>query len=148
MLHRVLGRVVTIKGTKSFATMSTSKKIVGVCQMRSTNDKESNRQQVAELVSRAKSKQADFLFFPECCDYVGTNAEETKSLSEPITGETVRFYKDLCRTNELWVSGVKTEFFEARWLIDSFQMSFGGIHEQVPGGEGKVYNTHVIINSR
>lgn len=62
--------------------------------MLSTNDKSHNRAQVSELVERAKGN-ASFLFFPECCDYVGTNVEETKKLAEPLTGDTVKFYKSL-----------------------------------------------------
>ncbi|CRK91407.1 CLUMA_CG005080, isoform A [Clunio marinus] len=112
--------------------MSTStKNVIGLCQMRTTNDKKINREQVAELVSRAKGK-TNFLFFPECCDYVGTNVEETKRLSEPLTGETVQFYKDLCVKNQMW-------------------MSFGGVHECIINEDGerneKICNTHIIINS-
>lgn len=62
--------------------------------MRSTNDKNHNREQISELVSQAKGK-ASFLFFPECCDFVGTSAEETKQLAEPLTGTTVDYYKNL-----------------------------------------------------
>lgn len=76
-----------------FSTMPTSK-IVGVCQMKSTNDKKLNRDILSELVSRSKGK-ADFLFFPECCDYVGSNVKETIALAEKLSGETVRFYKEL-----------------------------------------------------
>lgn len=94
MLHAIK-RGLSIQSVKFFATMSsTSSKTVGVGQMRATNDKQSNREQVKELVSRTKGK-ADFLFLPECCDYVGTNVEETKRLAEPLTGDTVKFYKQL-----------------------------------------------------
>jgi deaminated glutathione amidase len=74
--------------------MSTNKSVIGVCQMLSTNDKSHNRAQISELVEKAKVK-ASFLFFPEGCDYIGTNVDETKGLSEPLTGDTVRFYKNL-----------------------------------------------------
>lgn len=77
---------------KGFSTMSAIK--IGVCQMLSTNDKIHNRKQVESLVSLS-AKKADFLFFPECCDYVGTNVEETKKLAEPLSGDTVQFYKSL-----------------------------------------------------
>lgn len=85
----------TVKSFKSLSTMSAAKgQIIGVCQMRSTNDKNHNRQQVELLVNRSVGK-ANFLFFPECCDYVGSSVEETKSLAEPLTGETVQFYQSL-----------------------------------------------------
>jgi predicted amidohydrolase len=67
------------------------------------------------------------LFFPECCDYVGRDAEETIKLSEPLNGETVKFYKDLCKENKIWGS-------------------FGGIHERIEGTD-KIHNTHIVINS-
>lgn len=96
--------------------------------MRSTNDKSFNQQQVKELFSRSTGK-VSFLFFPECCDYVGSNADETKALAEPLDGETVQFYKSLCKEHKVWGS-------------------FGGIHEKILGHEdGKITNTHVVISS-
>lgn len=112
---------------RTMSSSSTNKKIVGLCQMLATNDKNHNRQQISELFKRSKGK-ADFLFLPECCDYVGTNVEETLRLSEPLSGETVEFYKQLCKENKMWAS-------------------FGGIHENSSEADGKIFNTHVIINS-
>lgn len=80
--------------SRNFASMSTLANQIGLCQMRSTNDKLKNREQIKELVSRSDGK-ASFLFFPECCDYVGTNVDETRELAETLTGDTVQFYKDL-----------------------------------------------------
>jgi len=102
-----------------------TKNVIGLCQMLATNDKHSNRQQVAELVNRSKGKSS-FLFFPECCDYVGTTAEETQRLAEPLTGDTVQFYKSLCKESGLW-------------------MSFC-IHESINDDSGKIFNTQIIIN--
>lgn len=106
---------------------SSSSTKIGLCQMLSTNDKNHNRDQVKELFSRAKGK-AEFLFLPECCDYVGKNVEETLNLAEPLKGSTVEFYRKLCKENEMWGS-------------------FGGIHEISDEHSGKVFNTHIIINS-
>lgn len=75
--------------------MTLFKNVIGLCQMRSTNNKEFNKEQVSELVRRAVEGQAKFLFFPECVDYVGTTADETIALAEPLCGETVQFYKKL-----------------------------------------------------
>lgn len=101
-----------VNSLRNLSTMSETKNLVGVCQMRSTKDKMKNREQIEILVKRAKDQEVKFLFFPECCDYVGENAKETFELAEPLTGDTVKFYKDLCRNNKMW-------------------MSFGGIHETV-----------------
>lgn len=71
-----------------------SSKVAAFGQMRATNDKKRNLEQVSELASRAEGK-ASILFLPECCDYVGANVEETISLAERLTGETVKYYKNL-----------------------------------------------------
>lgn len=70
MLH-AFNRVIKLVSARNLTTMSAaSKSTIGICQMRSTNDKINNREQVMELVSRSKGSGASFLFFPECCDYV------------------------------------------------------------------------------
>ena len=113
-----------LSSIRNYASMA--RNIIGLTQMRSTNDKNFNREQISELFKRSSGK-ASFLFFPECCDYVGSNVEETIRLSEPLTGDTVSFYKNLCRENKVWAS-------------------FGGIHEKIEGSS-KIHNTHIIINS-
>ncbi|KAG5666717.1 hypothetical protein PVAND_014731 [Polypedilum vanderplanki] len=131
MLNRLLNIAKTsilLNLTKTMSTSFSLKSTIGLCQMRSTNDKNHNRQLVQELFNRSKDK-ASFLFLPECCDYVGTSIDETLSLAEPLTGETVQFYKNLCKENSIWGS-------------------FGGIHEKIEDrNDGKISNTHIIINS-
>lgn len=75
-----------------------------------------------------------FVFFPECCDYVGSNREETLRLSEPLSGQTVAEYKQLARDHNVW-------------------LSLGGVHESIvdetSGGDVKnIYNTHVVIDNK
>lgn len=53
-----------------------------------------------------------FVFLPECCDYVGTDRHETLALAETLTGETVQFYQKLSKEQNVW-------------------MSLGGIHEVI-----------------
>lgn len=73
-----------------------------------------------------------FVFLPECCDFVGTNRDEVLALAETLNGDTITYYKDLARTNNVW-------------------LSLGGIHEIIHDRNGKstnkLYNAHVIINS-
>lgn len=88
----VLRSVFKVTGFRNLTTMSS--KVAAIGQMRSTNDKKFNREQVTELVERSKGK-ANILFLPECCDYVGSSVDETISLAETLNGETVNFYKDL-----------------------------------------------------
>ncbi|XP_058835509.1 nitrilase and fragile histidine triad fusion protein NitFhit [Topomyia yanbarensis] len=106
---------------------------IAVAQMRSTNDKQHNMSQVRTIVEKAKSLQASFVFFPECCDYVGSNRDETLKLSEPLTGQTVAAYKQLAKDHRLWIS-------------------FGGVHESMlddseSGVVQRIYNTHLVVNN-
>lgn len=108
---------------------------IAIAQMRSTNDKVHNLSQVKTIVQKAKDQQACFVFFPECCDYVGSNRDETLKLSEPLTGPTVAQYKQLAKDNGLW-------------------LSMGGIHESIAdeaasdGSVKNIYNTHIVIDDR
>lgn len=72
-----------------------------------------------------------YVFFPECCDYVGENRYQTIELAESADGPTVGTYKELARKNDLF-------------------LSFGGIHEAIFDEKGektnRVYNTHILVN--
>uniref|UniRef100_A0A182WF00 Nitrilase and fragile histidine triad fusion protein NitFhit n=1 Tax=Anopheles minimus TaxID=112268 RepID=A0A182WF00_9DIPT len=107
---------------------------IAVAQMRSTNDKQHNFAQIQTITERAKANDVQFIFFPECCDFVGTHREETLSLSEPLTGPTVEQYRKLAREQNVW-------------------LSFGGVHESIieetESGQqvNNIYNTHILINN-
>lgn len=58
-------------------------------------------------------KTFQFVFLPECCDYVGGNVPETLKLSQTIDGDTMQFYRNLSKSNGMW-------------------LSIGGFHEKVP----------------
>jgi predicted amidohydrolase/diadenosine tetraphosphate (Ap4A) HIT family hydrolase len=96
--------------------------------MRSTNDKLHNRNQVKKLFENSKGN-ANFLFLPEGIDFIGKSADETLALSEPLDGETVQFYKHLCKSHKI-------------------AASFGGIHEKlINSTSNKISNTHIVISS-
>lgn len=123
---------------RTFSTKKTklimNNKLIAIGQMRSTHDKELNRQQVKEIVQRGVEGRAcvscsvicqiiikfnsslsiyfQFIFLPECCDYVARNSEEAIKLAEPLSGETANFYKKLAKDNKVW-------------------LSLGGIHESI-----------------
>lgn len=68
---------------------------------------------------------------PECCDYIGTNREETVSLAEPLNGGTVSFYKQLAKRFNVW-------------------LSLGGIHEitNIEVNEFQcsyMYNVYILV---
>lgn len=111
---------------------SECKSLVAITQMRSTNDKAENMRQVEKLVLEAKTQSAQFVFLPECCDFVGENREQTLELSEPLTGATMQQYQCLAKEHNVW-------------------MSLGGIHESVldeyERKTEKIYNAHVLLNN-
>lgn len=116
-------------------TMATKAPVrIAVAQMRSTNDKQHNFAQIQTITERAKANDVQFIFFPECCDFVGTHREETLKLSEPLTGPTVEQYRKLAREQNVW-------------------LSFGGIHESIvdetSSGQqvNNIYNTHILVNN-
>uniref|UniRef100_T1GAZ6 bis(5'-adenosyl)-triphosphatase n=1 Tax=Megaselia scalaris TaxID=36166 RepID=T1GAZ6_MEGSC len=111
--------------------MSTLKR-VAIAQMRSTSNKLENNKSVEKLFQLAKEKDANFLFLPECCDFVGENRKQTLELSEPLeNGETVKFYRNLAKEHKMWLSA-------------------GGVHEAILNEKGektdKIMNAHVVIN--
>lgn len=74
-----------------------------------------------------------FVFLPECCDFVGRDRAETLALSETLDGPTMQFYKSLAQENKIW-------------------LSIGGFHEisadlASAGKPEKISNAHLIINS-
>ncbi|XP_059609128.1 nitrilase and fragile histidine triad fusion protein NitFhit [Phlebotomus argentipes] len=119
-------------GSRCFSKMTAQmNQKVAVCQMRATNDKDSNLGQVKNLVEKAKNQGATFVFLPECCDFVGENRQETLRLSETLFGNLVEAYKSLARSQNVW-------------------LSLGGLHEispDAPNPPTKIHNCHVIIDN-
>ncbi|XP_034136491.1 nitrilase and fragile histidine triad fusion protein NitFhit [Drosophila guanche] len=100
---------------------------IAVGQMRSTNDKVGNLSQVKELIEKAKSENAQMIFLPECCDFVGETRAQTIDLAERLDGKLVSEYKELAKCHQMW-------------------LSLGGIHEL--NDQGKIYNAHVLISEK
>lgn len=105
------------------------KPLVGVCQMTSTADKESNFVVCRLLIERAKQLGVQMVFLPEACDYIAESKELSVRLAETLDGDLVSRYREVAKQNEMWVS-------------------IGGIHLKGPATEpGRVCNTHIIIDS-
>ncbi|KAK5875723.1 hypothetical protein CesoFtcFv8_026771 [Champsocephalus esox] len=83
------------------------------------------------LVEEAKGRGASMVFLPEAYDYIGSSREETLSLSESLTGDTISQYSQLARKLEVW-------------------LSLGGFHERGHNWESdrRIYNSHIIINDK
>lgn len=71
--------------------------LVAVCQVTATPDKKSNLSACKQLVEEAKERGASMVFLPEAFDYIGSSREETLSLSESLTGDTMSQYTQLAR---------------------------------------------------
>lgn len=88
--------------------MSTSPHpVAAVCQLTATPDKQANLSTCKQLVEEAKERGASMVFLPEGFDYIGSSREETLSLSESLTGDTISQYTQLARyTNTDPLSGL------------------------------------------
>ncbi|CAL1591333.1 unnamed protein product [Knipowitschia caucasica] len=111
--------------------MSSSVPVAAVCQITATPDKEANFSACKTLVEEAKDRGASMVFLPEGFDYIGSNREETLSLSESLDGQTVTRFSEIARKLELW-------------------LSLGGFHERGPNWntDQRIYNSHLIINDK
>ncbi|XP_077961729.1 deaminated glutathione amidase isoform X1 [Gasterosteus aculeatus] len=110
---------------------SSARPLAAVCQLTVTSDKEANFSACERLVEKAKERGACMVFLPENFDYIGSSPEETLSLCESLTGETVSRYTRLARKLGVW-------------------LSLGGFHERGHDWESdrRIYNTHVIIDDK
>ncbi|XP_049815190.1 nitrilase and fragile histidine triad fusion protein NitFhit [Schistocerca nitens] len=112
---------------RTFATISTmERKIIAVCQLTATNDKDKNFETCKSLIETAKESRAQMVFLPEACDFIGESKDETFALSEPFPGPLMQKYCQLAKNNNVW-------------------LSLGGLHEKV--SPTKVRNSHVVIDS-
>ncbi|XP_076274075.1 ntrilase and fragile histidine triad fusion protein NitFhit [Rhynchophorus ferrugineus] len=109
----------------SLFRMSSTKCIVSVCQFTATNNKDNNFEIVKTLVQESVDKNAKMVFLPEACDFIGKNKNELRKLAEPIDGPLMSSYKELAKTNNIW-------------------LSIGGFHERYD--ENTIYNSHIVIN--
>ncbi|XP_023946599.2 nitrilase and fragile histidine triad fusion protein NitFhit isoform X2 [Bicyclus anynana] len=103
---------------------------IAVCQMTSVADKAANMSVVSDLVNSAAKEDVKMVFFPEACDYMCDNKQDTlKSAETILNGETVNFYRQLAMQHNVW-------------------MSMGGVHEKDENDPKKMFNTHIIINNK
>ncbi|XP_071315144.1 deaminated glutathione amidase [Trachinotus anak] len=105
--------------------------VAAVCQVTATPDKEANFSACKQLVEDATGQGACMVFLPEGFDYIGSSREETLSLSESLTGDTISRYTQLARKLQVW-------------------LSLGGFHERGHEWETdrRIYNSHIIINDK
>lgn len=81
--------------------------LAAVCQVTATPDKEANFSACKALVEKAKQQGASMVFLPEGFDYIGSSREETLSLSESLTGDTMSRYTQLARWTNCFMLNVE-----------------------------------------
>lgn len=149
--------------------------IVGVAQLRASNDKVSNLLDIAKCAGWAKRQDVSMLFLPENCGFMGEAAAETLANAEPPVGEepcnAPEITQELERTYEKAYNGesfeggevsvsVSTTAQDRVSLLDGLRalarksqmwISVGAMH--VSGapphpdtGKQRIYNTHVILD--
>ncbi len=106
-------------------------RLLGVAQMCSTLDKAANLAVCTQLVRAAKAQAPGcrFVAFPEAFEFMGRpGSNDSLEAAEELAGPTLSAYRDLARSEEVW-------------------LSLGGFHERV-AGSSKIANTHVIVDAQ
>ncbi|XP_026289383.1 nitrilase and fragile histidine triad fusion protein NitFhit [Frankliniella occidentalis] len=117
----------SIIGLSKMSRVNISQKaIIAVCQMTATENKDANLKVCKDLITSAKKFNAQVIFLPEACDYVGKNKPQTIEMAEDVNGPTLSAYKELAKQHNVW-------------------LSLGGIHIKVD--DKTVRNAHVLLNS-
>ncbi len=73
-----------------------------VVQIRSTLDRQANRQQIAQSVKLAAEQGAQLVVLPELCWWLGP-LKHVVSQAEPIPGPTVNWACELARQHRVWL---------------------------------------------
>lgn len=104
-------------------------------QMCSRNDKDRNFEECERLVGEAADKGCHLVALPECFSFIGARPGEAQAAAEPLTGPTMERYCALARKHSLWLS------------LGGFQEKPSKDTAMGEGGENKILNTHVVIDS-
>lgn len=111
-------------------TGAAARRLIAIGQMTSTASHAANLEQVRQLCRQAVAAGAKMLCVPEAFAFIGGHYTETVAQAEPIDGELFGQYRHLASEHKLW-------------------LSLGGFHERgEDGGDGRVHNTHVILDHR
>ena len=107
-----------------------AKKLIAVCQLNCTNDKENNFKVASSIVTQAASVGAKMVFLPECFDYIGNSKQESIEAAESLDGPTLSKYRDLARSLKIW-------------------LSLGGMHQRnTDPTVSKILNAHLVVDDK
>ncbi|VDN05729.1 unnamed protein product [Thelazia callipaeda] len=109
--------------------MNGARALIAVCQLTSTHDMEYNFEIAKSMMKRAKERNAQMIFFPECFDFVGRNREENESQAVTEDGDYIGRYRQCAKQYGLW-------------------LSLGGFHEKNSNEARKPFNTHIIVDDQ
>lgn len=100
---------------------------VGVVQLSSSTNVQSNIQKISSFIQTAKTQGAHLVCFPENFNYIGS-MRAALLYAQALTGEYMSTYRKLAKNNDVW-------------------LSLGGFQEVCSSNEAKYHNTHVVINN-
>lgn len=106
--------------------------IIGVCQMSVTSNKAENFIQGEKLIKECARRGCHIAFLPEACDFIAENSAQSRELADPLFSddyETVcSKYCGLAKQLKIWIS-------------------LGGIHRSCSMSDGRIFNSHILIDS-
>lgn len=88
------------------------------------------------------------IFLPEACDYIAESHAQSLELAENIDGSFIKSYSELAVQNHIWISiggfhnRVTTNFINF-YLLNTIILNCLAQCSLI----GKMYNTHLIIDS-
>lgn len=104
---------------------------IAVIQLNSTAEKEANFDIARQLIESATADGARMAFLPECFDSIYPSRAQTLENGEPVDGPTVAKYRELAKTNKIW-------------------LSLGGLHEKNAQSsttdDKRLFNAHIVLN--
>ena len=102
------------------------KTIIGVIQCSTGLDIERNFEHNKVNVEHCAQRGAQMVCLPENFNYMGRSYEDDIAAAEPLSGPSIKRYRQLALDNRVW-------------------LSLGGFQERIEGST-KRYNTHLLIN--
>lgn len=166
---KLLGFVLLLPPSRSMASVS----VVGVAQLKATNDKRHNLLEIAKCVGWAKQKNASMLFLPENCGFMGAAPGETLANAEPPLGQEEandttftnmleKMYQSSLEGKVCYEANETVEMDKSSTvsLVDGLRtlarasglwISIGGMHvlgAPPAGDKTRFYNTHVILDDQ
>jgi deaminated glutathione amidase len=90
----------------SHLTQSTSRKssLVGVIQICSTNDIESNFTKINQYITECSQRGARMVCLPENFAFMGATPDENDQMKEFLEGPLIKRYSQIASDNHVWLS--------------------------------------------